>query len=276
MREASVAQATGTSTRRATPAEAEALWRAWNEAGDVESRDCLIRLYTPMVRYLAGRKVGELPGPIELGDIVSCGLIALIQAIDRFEPAKGATFEQFAWTRVAGSIVDELRRQSHGSRSARRLSRRIEAARDSWAARTGRAPSQLELAAELRMPVRELRARLNELERAKVVALNGPVPAADGVDLEVGDTIEAPSERSDPELAVLRSERSAVLRRAIAALSERERAVLSLHLQDVRGTEIGLTVGVSESRVSQLLGAIRDKLKAELADYEGAGLDAAA
>ena len=80
----------------------------------MRSRDRLVLAYSPMVNYLASRKARELPAHCVLDDLISCGLIAILEAVDRFEPAKGATFEQYIWTRVAGSIVDELRRQDRG------------------------------------------------------------------------------------------------------------------------------------------------------------------
>jgi len=129
-----MAEATLTSARRPTAAEAEALWRAWTVDSDVKARDRLVFLYTPMVRHLATRKLCELPAYLELEDLISCGLIALIGAIDRFDPTKGATFEQYAWTRVAGAIVDELRRQNRTSRSSRRLSYQIERVRERFVA----------------------------------------------------------------------------------------------------------------------------------------------
>ena len=104
--------------RRLTGRQAEALWRSWKIAGNSRSRDSLILAYAPMVRYLASRKARELPSHCELDDLISCGLLAIIEAVERFDPAKGATFEQYAWTRVAGSIVDELRRQDRVSRSS--------------------------------------------------------------------------------------------------------------------------------------------------------------
>ncbi len=120
----STGRAVSTGSRRLTGAEAEALWRAWKDRGDSRSRDRLVLAYSPMVKYLASRKARELPSHCELDDLVSCGVVAIIEAVDRFDPAKGATFEQYAWTRVAGSIVDELRRQDRVSRSSRTLARR--------------------------------------------------------------------------------------------------------------------------------------------------------
>lgn len=255
---------------RLTPAQAEALWRAWSVKRDQSARDRLILSYAPMVRYLASRKVRELPAHFELDDLVSCGLLALVNAVDRFDPAKGATFEQYAWTRIAGAIMDELRRHDWASRSSRRLGREVEKVRDSFLVRNGRMPSEDELAGALKMQVGELRTRLEELDRADVVSLNAPAGATDDAgSLEVGDTIEAERSEGQPELATLASERSRVLREAIESLSDREREILTLlHVHHMKGAEIGKLMGFSESRVSQILAAIRTKLRERVAAYE--------
>ncbi len=99
-----------------------------------------------MVRYFASRKVRELPAHCELDDLASSGLVALVEAIDRFDPDKGASFEQYAWTRVPGALVDELRKQDWVSRSVRREGRRIERARESFFGRFGTVPTEVELA----------------------------------------------------------------------------------------------------------------------------------
>ena len=264
--------------RRPTPQEAEALWRAWTQRKDVRARDQLVFLYTPMVRYLANRKLCELPAHLELEDLMSCGLIALIGTLDRFDPVKGATFEQYAWTRVAGAIVDELRRHSRTSRSSRRLSHQVDRVRESWIAKAGRPPTEDELASALEISVSELRARLIELERAKLVPLNAPARSSDeSTPVEIGDTIESPEERGNPEISALSREKSAVLKEAIAGLSERERTILTLlHVHHLQGAEVGRIVGVSESRVSQVLASIRRKLKVQLDDYDSVQLDTAA
>src|SRR5581483_7775921 len=106
--------------QRLAPHEAEALWRAWSTEKDKRALD----------------------------DLVSHGLLALIEAVDRFDPRKGASFEQYAWTRVAGAIMDELRRQDWAPRSVRRTARAIERKRDAFYAREGTLPSDEELARE--------------------------------------------------------------------------------------------------------------------------------
>src|SRR5688500_16631652 len=97
-----------------------------------------------------------------------------MEAIDRFDPAKGASFEQYAWTRVAGALVDELRKLDWASRSVRREGRRIERARDSFFARSGSMPTESELAAELGTTVGELRTAMEDIDRSDIGSLNAP------------------------------------------------------------------------------------------------------
>jgi RNA polymerase sigma factor FliA len=264
---------TATSAQRPTASTAEALWRAWIQNGDVAARDRLVLSYAPMVKYLACRKVRELPAHCELDDLVSCGLLALIAAVDRFDPAKGATFEQYAWTRVSGAIMDELRRQDWAPRSLRRSGRAIERARDEWQAKTGRLPSDGELAHELEIGVTDLRGQLEGLARADLLSLNTPARGAEeSMPVEVGDTIEAPPGEFDPESAALANERAQVLRDAIASLSEREQTILVLlYVKHLQGAEIGRLLGVSESRVSQILSSIRRTLKEHIESYDSMG-----
>jgi RNA polymerase sigma factor for flagellar operon FliA len=223
-----------------------------------------------MVKYLACRKVRELPAHCELDDLISCGLLALIAAIDRFDPAKGATFEQYAWTRVSGAIMDELRRQDWAPRSLRRSARAIDRARERWQSQNGRLPSDAELAGELQIPLEELMGQLEGLNRADLVSLNTPARATDeAVAVEVGDTIVAPGGEHDPEAAALAQERARLLESAIAELSEREQRILiMLYVEHRQGAEVGRELGVSESRVSQILAGIRRKLRESIDAYD--------
>lgn len=266
-------QSTLTAGRRLAPSEAEALWRRWHDGRDKRSRDRLVLAYTPMVRYVAGRRARELPSHCELEDLASCGIVALMEAVDRFDPAKGATFEQYAWTRVVGAIADELRRQDWASRSVRRFGRRAERARDEWTARTGRAPTETDLAGALQVDVTALRTGLADVDRAELVSLSAPVRSSSGAPsaTELGDTIGSLSGADEPEHATLSSERHEVFSCALAKLGERERSVLAfVHVHELQGADIGRLLGVSESRVSQILTGIRRKLKDELEAYDSA------
>jgi RNA polymerase sigma factor FliA len=271
-----ISAALTTTTARLTSAEAETLWRNWTERRDVRSRDRLVLAYAPMVRYLATRKIRELPAHCELDDLASSGLVALMEAVDRFDPTKGATFEQFVWTRISGSLVDELRRQDWASRSVRRAGKRIEGARDAVFARTGTMPTEDELAQDLELTVAELRSDLDDIARAEIGSLNAPARGADDpLTLELGDTVEAPVGEHEPETTALASERNAAMRLAIRRLSEREREILTLiHVEELPGAEVGRRLGVCESRISQILTGIRRKLKDQLSFYDGERLAA--
>src|SRR3954463_15423069 len=252
--------------------EAEALWRAWSVKKDSRARDRLVVSYSPMVRYLATKKLRELPSHWELDDLVSCGLLALVEAIDRFDPAQGATFEQYAWTRVSGSLVDELRRQDWVSRSTRRFGRKIDQTREAFYAANGHDPTEAELSDKLQVDIEELRERLAELSRSDLLSLQSPARGSDeGTTIQIGDTIEAPAGIDEPERAVLNGERARIVREAVVALSEREREILVLIVSgELQGAEIAPMFGVSESRISQILAGVRRKLQAALADYDTA------
>jgi RNA polymerase sigma factor FliA len=261
---------TATGGVRLTAAAAEALWRAWTRDGDAAARDRLVLAHSPLVRYLAARKLRELPAHCDVDDLVSCGIVALLEAVDRFDPGRGASFEHYAWMRVQGAIVDELRRHDWASRSVRREQRRIERAYDAFVARSGAAPTREDLAEALGFAPDELVDRLDDVQRAEVVSLSMPVHG-DGATVELGDTVVAPSGRHEPEVAVLGGDRTGALRRAIGRLDDRERRAIALvHVVGAGGAAAGEELGVTESRVSQILAGVRRKLRAELAAYDAA------
>ena len=123
-----------------------ALWREYRRTDDAQVRNRLVMTYAPLVKYIVFKKVRELPARCEVEDFISCGLEALIASIDRYDPAKGATLEQFAWTRIHGAVLDELRRQDWAPRSLRRWERDIGKAREQFTAIHGRRPTREELA----------------------------------------------------------------------------------------------------------------------------------
>ena len=135
------ARSPGRRQRRCSP-----LWQEYRSTGERELRDRLIFMFMPMVRYIVYRKVREVPAQCDVEDFLSCGLEALIRSIDRYDPDKGATLEQYAWTRIHGAVLDELRRHDWAPRSLRRDERAINSARESFIAIHERQPSREELA----------------------------------------------------------------------------------------------------------------------------------
>src|SRR6201993_4053056 len=148
------------------------LWRAYQRTGDPGLRDRLVLTFAPMVKYIVYRKVREIPARCEVDDFISCGLEALIRSIDRYDPDKGATLEQFAWTRIHGAVLDELRRNDWAPRSLRRWEREIARARERHIAEYGVAPSRAELSEAVGLSEADLDKRLGDIQRSEVGSLN--------------------------------------------------------------------------------------------------------
>ena len=148
------------------------LWRDYRQTGDPGLRDRLVLTLAPMVKYIAYRKIREMPPQCEVDDFISCGLEALIRAIDRYDPDKGATLEQYAWTRIHGAVLDELRRNDWAPRSLRRWDREIGKARDNFLRLYGRRPTREELSDALGITPEQLVAHQDEIAQSSVGSLN--------------------------------------------------------------------------------------------------------
>jgi RNA polymerase sigma factor for flagellar operon FliA len=256
------------SVRRASRDEALELWREYKRTGDVRARNRLVMTFAPLVKYIVFKKVRELPARCDLEDFLSCGLEALIASIDRYDPSKGATLEQFAWTRIHGAVLDELRRQDWAPRSLRRWERDIRRVREQFTTLHGRRPSHDELAESLAITPGELRRRQDDIALSDVTSLNALVIQDDETPtVERIDMIANGDERMDPEHASATAEAKARFRRAFDALPQREREIaVLLYVKELTLREIGDILGVSESRVCQIHSQLKRKLKHELAD----------
>jgi RNA polymerase sigma factor for flagellar operon FliA len=233
------------------------------------ARDRLVLSLAPMVKAIATRKIRELPAHCELSDLVSSGLIALMAAIDRFDPTRGASLEQYAWTRVSGEIVDELRRQDWAPRSLRRNDRMIEEARRACQTNLGRNPTTEELATAVGISVCDLGRHYERRHQAEVLSLNAQTNDDDAVGVEFVDLLSAHDADADPLSRAIASDRAAALRLAISRLSPRDQRILFwAAADDLPSSEIARRLGISDCRVSQLLKEIRRKLDAKLAAYD--------
>jgi RNA polymerase sigma factor for flagellar operon FliA len=251
---------------RVSAAEVLSLWQRYERTHDVKLRDRLVFIFTPMVRYIVYRKVREVPAQCDVEDFLSCGLEALIRSIDRYDPSKGATLEQFAWTRIHGAVLDELRRHDWAPRSLRRAERTIAGARESFLTEHERQPTRAELALAAGMAPAELARRLDEIALADVASLNKTVRSEDSTTIERIDTLESPDEDGDPGLSAERREAKERFRQAFAKLPARERQVaVLLYVEGRTLREIGARLGVSESRVSQIHTELRRRLREQLA-----------
>jgi RNA polymerase sigma factor for flagellar operon FliA len=242
-----------------------ALWQEYMETRDPRVRDRLVLTFAPLVKYIVYKKLRELPASCELEDLISCGIEGLINAIDRYDPDKGATLEQFVWTRIHGAVLDELRRQDWAPRSLRRWERDITRARDQFTAIYGRRPSEEELADAVGVSVEELREREADIARSDVTSLNTVTLSDDETTIERIDTIASSDQRLDPEFRAEETAAKERFRAAFETLPRREREVaVLLYVKNLTLREIGEILGVSESRVCQIHGELKRKLRRAL------------
>jgi RNA polymerase sigma factor for flagellar operon FliA len=245
------------------------LWAEYRESGDRTLRDRLVLTLSPMVKYIVYKKVREIPARCEVEDFISCGLEALIRSIERYDPAKGATLEQFAWTRIHGAVLDQLRLNDWAPRSLRRWERDITRARDRFLGLYGRLPTKEELADSVGLTAEGLSKRLGDIARAEVGSLNSLVLGEDEATIERIDTVPSPDRDSDPEFAAMRQGAKERFRAAFEQLPVRDREVAVLvYVDNLTLREIGEVLGVTESRVCQIHGQLKRKLREELDDEE--------
>jgi RNA polymerase sigma factor for flagellar operon FliA len=252
-------------SRQRAPEDWLALWQEYKQTGDPRLRDRLVFTYAPLVKYLAYQKVRELPARCEIDDFISCGLEALIASIDRYDPAKGATLEQYAWTRIHGAIIDELRRHDWAPRSVRRWERDMRAARERFTTVHRRPPTRAELADALAIDVDELRRWENDVLVSDVTSLNSLLLVDDRTHVERVDTVPSQARELQPHIASEISEAKRRFRDAFQTLSPREREIaVLLYVKELTLREIGEILGVSESRVSQIHSGMKRRLRTML------------
>jgi RNA polymerase sigma factor for flagellar operon FliA len=259
--------------RRVSQAEALALWKRYKATKDTRLRDRLIMTYAPLVKYIVYRKIREVPAHQEADDYISHGLEALIMSIDRYDPSKGATLEQFLWTRIHGAVLDELRRQDWAPRSVRRFDRQVAAAARNFRAIHGREPADDELAAALAVSVDELRVHRDDLMRADVGSLNTSAAESgeDDEGIERVDSLHSDDARLRPEHAAMLSDSKRAFREAFDTLTTREQEVcVLLYVKHLTLQEVGHVIGVTESRVSQIHSGVRKKLRERMHGHDDA------
>jgi RNA polymerase sigma factor for flagellar operon FliA len=244
-----------------------ALWFAFRSGRDKRIRERLILHYAPLVKYVAGRVGSGLPSTVELSDLVSYGVFGLIDAVEKFDPARATKFESYAVTRIRGAIIDGLRANDWIPRSLRHKARDVQNAYSSLQSRLHRTPTEAEVAAELGLSEPQLHAIIRQLSFVNVVALDEFLaPTGDGHGaLSLGETL-ADAHAEDPLAAAEAVEVRRLLAREIAALPSRERTVVTLYyFEHLKLAEIGRALGVTESRACQLHTRAVLQLRARLA-----------
>ena len=219
----------------------------------------------PQVRYIARRIHERLPRHVPLEDLVHAGVVGLIDALQKFDGKKHVQFASYAKFRIRGAILDSLREMDWSPRDLRRQSRRVEEAHNNLRAQLGRSPTEPELAIELDITLPELQKLLGEINALEIGSLR-IISHDGGKEEDLCEFLPGPGEDS-PLVQCLRSEMRDLLTRSIAELPEKERQVLVLYyIEELTMKEVGLALGVGESRVSQIHSMAVVRLRAMMSE----------
>jgi len=220
-----------------------------------------ITKYAPLVKRIAYHMMARLPASVEVDDLIQVGLIGLMDAVSRFDGTQGAQFESYATQRIRGAMLDELREADWLPRHVRQKSRQIESAINTLQQRLGKPPTEQEISAQLGIPIDQYQGMLNDVKGSQLLYYE------DFSDDESANFLERylVDGSSDP-LSLLEDEGfRASLIEAIHTLPERERSMMGMYYeQDMNLKEIGVVLGVSESRVCQLHSQAVARLRAQL------------
>ena len=240
--------------REGTSMETESLdevWQRFSVERSAELRNQLVLHYSPLVKYVAGRVRSGLPQSVESADLVSEGVIGLMDAVDKFQPERGLQFQTYAVPRIRGAIIDSIRSSDWVPRSIRTLQREVERARESLQHRLSRPPTDAELCAEAGVSGADLR-RLRDRPLHVASAEDDEIAALD----DLGPGVDA---------ALEDEETRRVLLGALRTLPERDQIVIALYFfEGLTLSEIGQVLSVTESRVSQLRSRATAALRAGL------------
>jgi RNA polymerase sigma factor for flagellar operon FliA len=228
-----------------------------------DERERVLMEQLPQVRYIARRIHGRLPRHVPFEDLVHAGVLGLIDALGKFDLSKHVQFSSYAKFRIRGAILDSLRELDWSPRELRRKGRLVDSTYCHLSGVLGRAPSETEIAHEMGIGLAELHSLLAELDGLELGSLRGE-SLRDGKEEDLTDFLPSKPEET-PFFQCLRSEMKHLLAEAISELPEKERRVLALYYyEELTMKEVGATLGIGESRVSQIHSLAMLRLRARL------------
>lgn len=239
----------------------EEAWQEYKVNGKATAREELIIKHLPLVKQLAGRLAVRLPPWISQEDLESAGVFGLMSAIDRFNPDHGTDFEAYAYRRVRGAMLDEVRRLTWLPRSLWQRMQEVNTVREELEKKSGQRPSDEELARVLGITSTELARVTSYFQAICPASLEEVVNVSNGSQLSWGDLIEDPLS-PDPLEVLCQNDDHSILEEAISCLDDKLKLVLALYYQEgLTLKEIGRVINVSESRVCQLHAKAIKKLR---------------
>lgn len=229
----------------------------------------LITRHGALVKRIAHHLMNRLPPSVQIEDLIQAGMVGLIEAGRHFDPSQGASFETYAGIRIRGAMLDEIRRSDWTPRSVHRKARQVAEAMHAIEAETGRAARDADVAARLQISLDEYYQIVQDASGARVFSYEELAESGDGA------TLEAPGQRHDTLLdspldGLQKARFREALIEAIGGLTEREQTVIALYYdEELNLREVGQVLGVSESRVCQILGKATLRLRGRLGDWLG-------
>lgn len=247
----------------ATEEEIAQVWLDFKrDQSDQNLRNTLIERFLPLVRYNAERVWAKLPDGVDLNDLISAGVFGLMDAIEAFDLDRGVKFETYCVPRIRGAMLDELRTMDWVPRLVRSKASKLEAARKEAEAELGRPPSDAEIAKKMGLPMEEYDKHKTEASAVNLVSLNKKWYETDSYkDVREIDIIED-TKGEDPTDGIQKRD---VMKLVTKGLNRNERLIIILYYyEELTMKEIGTTLGLSESRVSQMHSSIVARLKDQL------------
>jgi len=247
----------------ATEEEIAQVWLDFKrDQSNQDLRNTLIERFLPLVRYNAERVWAKLPDGVDLNDLISAGVFGLMDAIEAFDLDRGVKFETYCVPRIRGAMLDELRTMDWVPRLVRSKASKLEAARKEAEAELGRPPSDAEVAKKMGLPMEEYDKHKSEASAVNLVSLNKKWYETDSYkDVREIDIIED-TKGEDPTDGIQKRD---VMKLVTKGLNRNERLIIILYYyEELTMKEIGTTLGLSESRVSQMHSSIVARLKDQL------------
>ncbi|MCL1846175.1 MAG: FliA/WhiG family RNA polymerase sigma factor [Defluviitaleaceae bacterium] len=248
-----------------TSVSLEKMWEAYIESKNPALKEKLILYYAPIVKYVAGRMMIHVGQHVELDDLMGYGIFGLLDAIDKFDNAKGVKFETYASFRIRGAIIDHIRKMDWVPRTLRQKNKQMEQVYISLEDELGRPPSDEELSEKLDMSLEETKDLIKKSSVLSLVSLDDYMEQ----NYESSFAPLVASRSDSPEEQAERQERKQMLAEAISDLTEKEKLVITLYyFEDLTLKEISSIMKVSESRVSQIHTKAISRLQGKLGRYK--------
>ncbi len=232
-----------------------------------QTREAIIVQHLPLVRYLVARFVAQVPPHLDPQDLTSAAVVGLIHAADRFDPGRGVQFKTFAEQHIRGAIIDELRACDPLSRTVREKCKLVEREMHKLEHILGRNPSSEEMAEALRMSMDDYLQLLGDVHEFSFISIDDSWDDEEGHPLSLADVL-GDDERKGPQQRIMATQLSESLGVAIEGLPEKERLAVTLYYyEELNLKEIGAIMGLTESRICQILSQAMTRLKVKMKPF---------